>query len=431
MEISRAVSKWLCIIDPRITSCFRQIDTEVANHTLIKKLTFLTDEITDTSMNFALAENIPGMTFEEMFEEIGPQKEDIIRYCSNARINCTNITQIQTGQFPKCFVYDTRQEILGHTMSEGISNGIRLVFLTGGKLASIQWREYSKYVFVPSGFDNTFQIKSADGITIMINSPGEKPDPDQQGITVSPGYLTLIALSGKETIRLPWPYSECTSSNHEMILLMENITKILGYQENGLPEDEQSVYTQQQCRSACLQRRILQKCHCLEREMKYTIPNIEKTHFCGTLGIEETHILLNKEQYNKSDCFTNATQLVSDKCSFVHKLINDMACVKQVKQQFAEDKLWDKLECYCPPPCYQYEYIVSISQSTWPTPGLETHAAYAHLVHDYNLAESFFKGVLNTTDSGNGSSSGNGPDSGYEYGSGSGFDYSKTDDLLE
>ena len=415
IEILQSINGWGCMIDPRLT-CFRQIDTDVANHTLIKKLTFIADEVTSNSLSFALLQNIEGMTFEEIFEEIGPRKEETILYCSNAGINCENITQIQTGQFPKCFVYDTNQQIDGHT-DEGISNGLRLVLMTGGTLGSLAFKKYSDEVGVIIGFDNTFWPNSADGIKIMINSPGEKLDTDQ-GIVISPGYSTLIAISGKETIKLPWPYSDCTSSNHDMTLLMESVQKILGYGENYLVEDQKSVYTERQCRSACLQRLI---CHCLEQEMKHTIPNIEKTHFCGTLGIEETHILLNKEQYNKSDCFTNATQLVSDKCSFVHKLINDMACVKQVKQEFTKKKLSGDLECHCPPACYTYEYIVSTSQSPWPTPGPETQAAYANLVYSSNLDDSIFKDLRKHIDLGYGSGAGNGNGSRYSSGLDSGY----------
>ncbi len=48
------------------------------------------------------------------------------------------------------------------------------------------------------------------------------------GIDVSPGYSTLIALSGKETIRLPAPYSDCVNSDAELQLLREAVAKSTG-----------------------------------------------------------------------------------------------------------------------------------------------------------------------------------------------------------
>ncbi len=128
---------------------------------------------------------------------------------------------------------------------------------------------------------------------------------------------------------------------------------------------------------------------------------------CGTLGTEETNMFINPKKYNKSDCFDKATEVVTDKCSFVHKLIYDMACVKEVKEEFTKNKLSGNLPCLCPPACYSYEYIVSTSQSPWPQPGPETTAAYGKLVYPDKLN---FTAVSNVTvssddDSGSGESS--------------------------
>ena len=382
-------------------------------------------------------QNIHDFTFEEIFDDIGPGLGDTIRHCSNAGFNCENITQIQSGMFSKCFVYDIKQQV--PISDEGLSNGLNLIFMTGGNLASQAFLQYSNEVWIYTGFQNAFRPYSADGMRIMINSPGEKPDATEQGINISPGYSTLIALTGKETIRKPWPYSNCVNSNHEVQLLHMIVMKRLGYEEKDIIHGPESIYTKQQCQSACLNRLVLEQCDCLQPELKHTFPNVEKSRLCGTLGTAETQIVLNLEQHNKSDCVINATALISDRCNFIHKLINDMACVKKVKQQFTADKLSNTLNCQCPPVCYSYEYIVSISQSQWPTAGPETNEAYRRLIysseHDFEgfLNVNEFYGPQNDSNSGNEANSGDYGNSGSEVSSGddldSGLDYDPVEEV--
>ncbi len=377
-----------------------RIENELADHPLLKKLISIKEEIKSNSVAFPLFGNIHDVTFEEIFGDLGQHWNDTIRYCSNAGVNCGNITKTYSGEFPNCFVYDTKKQGAENTVLEdGLSNGITLIFMTGGNLATVAFRTKSppNEIALRTGYINTFRPNSADGFRIMLSSPGEMPDMDQQGINVSPGSSTLIAVTGKEITRLPWPHSQCTNTNQEMQLLKKTLLKSLGYKDDYF-QDLQSKYTQQQCRFACLQRHIFKTCSCLEFKMRNVLSNIEESIFCGTLSVADTNIHLNVEQYEKKNCFINASELVSDKCSFLHKMITDMACVKQVKQEFTQKKLSGNMECDCPPACYLYEYFMSTSQSPWPTPGPETHAAYAQLVEQ---AEWSFKGFLDAT--GNGS----------------------------
>ncbi len=377
-----------------------QFDNEVANHPLLMKLISIKEGIPSNLVAFPLFGNIQDMTFEEIFDDLGQHWEDTIRYCSNAGMNCTNITKTYSGEFPNCFVYDTKEQGTKDTvLDEGLSNGLTLILMTGGHLATLDFRARTlpDEISLNTGYANTFWPNSADGFRIMLSGPGEKPDMDEQGVNISPGSSTLIAVTGKEIIRLSWPYSACTNTNQEMQLLLNTLVKSLNYKAEYF-EDLKSKYTQQQCRSACLQRHIFKRCSCLEFKMRNIFSNIEKSIFCGTLSVADTNILLNVEQYDRLTCFTNATELVSDKCNFLHKMINDTACVKQVKQEFTQKKLSGNMECDCPPACYSYEYFVSTSQSPWPNPGPETHAAYAQLVHN---AQWSFKGFLDAT--GNGS----------------------------
>ncbi len=229
------------------------------------------------------------------------------------------------------------------------------------------------------GFKNTIFPSSSDGLRVTIDIPSVIPDPDQQGIDVSPGYATLIAIAGKEVIRLPWPYGSCTDTDYELKLLRESVSKLHGYKRTNFAEDGHSAYSQQQCQSACLQRLILKECKCLDLKSRLPFPDIEGKLLCGTLGEAGMDMLLNGDKYNTGNCHY---ELIDDKCNFLHKMINDLACVKKVTDMFNEEKVSGDSECNCPAACHSYEYIMTVSQSKWPASGFETDAAYMKFVED-------------------------------------------------
>ncbi len=75
-------------------------------------------------------------------------------------------------------------------------------------------------------------------------------------------------------------------------------------------------------------------------------------------------------------------QLVTDKCKFLHKMINDLTCVKKVTDTFNKKKLSGETDCMCPEACYSYEYVMTVSQSKWPSAGFEMDAAYVKFVEN-------------------------------------------------
>ncbi len=140
------------------------------------------------------------------------------------------------------------------------------------------------------------------------------------------------------------------------------------------------MYTSQSCRSACLQRLIWERCHCLDLKLKLPFPDIDGKLLCGALGEKEMDILLNLSQNlpksDKERCLFNLSQVISDNCSHIHKIINDLYCVKAVKDDYKKREWLDESLCTCNPACHSYEYDITISDSPWPAPGPETHAAY-------------------------------------------------------
>ncbi len=146
-------------------------------------------------------------------------------------------------------------------------------------------------------------------------------------------------------------------------------------QSTNTTDNQLSTYTQQDCRSACLQRAIWTNCHCLDLESKLPFEDLDGSLLCGFLSRSDMKIFLQLNKYNKTACIRNATQLISQKCNFLHKLINDLACVEDVKEKHILQP-----DCNCPAPCYRYDYEVSVTQTPWPEAGFEMNAAYVTLV---------------------------------------------------
>ncbi len=347
----------------------------------------------DKTVAFTLLRNIPNMTFETIFEDIGPSVGDTIRYCSNAGSKCGTITQLHYGNFPKCFNYETAQNNRGRTLSnEGITRGVTMVLNTGVQLTSVALQRRlleEQEAFVPPPiFQNNFYPFAANGIRLMINSPGVMPNMDKEGINIIPGHSTLIAVSGKEITRLSSPYSDCTNTDYEMKMLRENVSQSLGFRLSLLDGDDgMSTYTQQQCRTACLQREIWGKCKCLDSFLDLPFKNLDSSVLCSNPAKTEMNIFLKPESYNKSHCFRNLTDLISDGCRFLHKMINDLVCVKEVKEKYEERKMSGESECRCPPACHSYQYDMTISQALWPAAGIETQEVYYNLLEKDNFKQ--------------------------------------------
>ena len=207
---------------------------------------------------------------------------------------------------------------------------------------------------------------------------------DQKAIDISAGFHTLVAISGKEIVRQSAPYSSCTHTNLESQLLREEVSQMLGYQPSKVKGDKASIYTQYECRVSCLQRKIWRKCQCLSLDLTLPYKNIAGHLLCGTLGDRDMDVFLKADDSEKGSCFEEIEKLVSENCTFLHKMITDLACVREEKQKFTEKKLSGQSDCNCEDACYSYEYEVTISQSRWPSPGFETHAAYDKLIAAFN-----------------------------------------------
>ncbi len=143
----------------------------------------------------------------------------------------------------------------------------------------------------------------------------------------------------------------------------------------------EASYSPFNCRSACLQRLIWDECHCLDFGLK--LPFFQPSLFCGAFGENVTNakMFFNPKKYNREHCLDwNKDNLELEECSFLHNVVDSLACMKRVKHIHAQDEHMGGHKCSCPAACKSYEYDLKISQSIWPASGIETDTAYSKLV---------------------------------------------------
>ncbi len=382
-------------------------DEEEGSAGIIGKLTSLKDDIGKKSVAYALLRNVPEMSFHDIFDELGHQQEDTIRNCSNNGIKCKGIDAIDSGLFPQCYQYETSENMAIQRISdEGISSGVSFILMTAGQLGSLALKA-EQQTFVFFAFDNTYSSYSADGMRLMITSPGEIPDMNERGINLSPGFSYLISMTGKEVKRLSWPYSSCTEKNEEFEMLQESVRKSKEFKPSGSDLDYEYVqYTADECRASCYQRFIYQECNCLDVNSILPYPSRSLSLIlCGTLSDDEMNKFLNESNQDTKACFQSATTFSSAKCRFMHQWIEDLFCLKEAKQKYAQRRRAGQHDCNCPSACQSFHYDLSVTSSRWPSPGAEMNAAYQELVfrpeHKWNFGYNEDENVEGASGSGN------------------------------
>ena len=217
----------------------------------------------------------------------------------------------------------------------------------------------------------------ASGIRLVIDRPDVIPDPSMNGIDVSPGFTTLIGIKGREIKRLKEPYSDCSDENIEINKLAEIVAEKMNISndDNVTIETWDTAYQVVDCRGACLNRLIFEHCNCLD--LSLMMPVVDSSLLCGNPG-EGGEKLFDFEDRSWDKCF-HTDHLEADECSFLHKIFEDLSCMRKVKSQHVEDEHNTGSVCDCPPPCASFEYDLTISQSEWPSPGPELDAAYSML----------------------------------------------------
>ncbi len=148
--------------------------TVTSNVNLYNKMLSTFDQIGSTTMLFTMLRNTQNTTFEQVIDNLVDNRENVISYCTNGKAKCTNFTQLSAGPFPRCFRYDTSQDMANEEFNDGIPSGIQLVLMSAGQLMSLEYDKVSAITdHVPNSrlFSNTFSPLSSNGIQLSITRP--------------------------------------------------------------------------------------------------------------------------------------------------------------------------------------------------------------------------------------------------------------------
>ncbi|GFT61879.1 amiloride-sensitive sodium channel subunit beta [Nephila pilipes] len=158
---------------------------------------------------------------------IGHQLTDLIENCSFAGKPCKgHFSVFANGQYGNCF---TLNEFSGFSIS-----ALATKFIDKSKGLEITLNaETSQYV----------PISQTVGFRIVIHDPSEEPNPEGNGISVSPGYETNILLRQSLIKRLPAPYTD----------------QCVFYSSTSPFGKSQAL-----CMQACVQEYNYAKCECIE-----------------------------------------------------------------------------------------------------------------------------------------------------------------------
>ena len=167
-------------------------------------------------------------------------------------INCANVIKpVSNAKFFKCYTMHLSDDIIQKIRS------LALIFYINN---------------FPALADNFMSVDpsrpSANGIRVIIHSPGTRPHSDD-GFDVGPGTETTIKIIPTKRTRLDKPYNPngCTSQPY-----LDGST---------------DLYTTNACVQICLQEQILNQCNCLSNSYKFSASQLSRANStkCGNMSL--------------------------------------------------------------------------------------------------------------------------------------------------
>ncbi|XP_078346962.1 acid-sensing ion channel 1-like [Oculina patagonica] len=234
----------------------------------------------------------------KIVKEAGHNISDMLLDCSFQQESCSS-KEFSIEVFPKhglCYTFNSGKP------------GYPLHFITAGGRAN------ALVLFLmaqPTQYYGPYSTGTT-GFRVLVHDQNDWPDVENQGIDVSPGFLTTIPIKRHKIIRLPSPYkSNCG----------EKQLKLVPY------------YSRSACLFECLTRTVVDKCHC---RVLGTDPSdkLNTTRYCGP-----TEIVL---------------------------------CAEVIQG----DLLVNDTSCDCPLECEIVAYDVQVFSSTFPSKTFNTTASY-------------------------------------------------------
>ncbi|XP_070183989.1 degenerin unc-8-like [Littorina saxatilis] len=186
----------------------------------------------------------------------GHQLEDMLIQCSYHDAKCSadkNFTEFDNQKYGNCYTFN--KEVTADSVSKsGPVHGVKL-------LLNAETDEYS-------------QITDAVGFKLVIHPPDQMPFPEDEGVLVSPGFSTSIAVSKLDIKRTEAPYGRCVNygKNDHLHLNMYADLFDVGYSDKA-------------CHRTCFQRAMVDDCECCHRDFPCYITTVNDeqldVNFCN------------------------------------------------------------------------------------------------------------------------------------------------------
>ncbi|XP_070537870.1 acid-sensing ion channel 1A-like [Ptychodera flava] len=187
------------------------------------------ESIYDGIMNLTIPNHVTfgfGNTLLDFVEMCAHEAKDMIKSCSFGGLPCgpENFTRVITN-YGVCFTFNSAEHgFINQVKNEGQRYGLKL-------LLHAEENQYSA-------------PRTEVGFRLMVHGQDEIPDIANQGISISPGASTSIALTTTTVTNLGYPYGNCVKDVHRNLKYF-----------NG-------SYSVSKCWIECETNYIVQQCNC-------------------------------------------------------------------------------------------------------------------------------------------------------------------------
>ncbi|XP_071794574.1 acid-sensing ion channel 1A-like [Asterias amurensis] len=195
----------------------------------------LTDHYYDISL--AALNIVAKMPYEERFST-GHNLTSMLLTCTFEGYTCrpTNFTQFYNAIYGNCYTFNFFSENVKKVSRAGPLYGLTMELF-------IERDEYLS------------SLQQSAGLRVMVGSQNQMPFPEDEGITVSPGQETFIAVKKVKLDRKKAPFiTNCTTTHSTIFSDIFNVS-----------------YSKQACEKSCLAGFVLKSCGCADQRYGYNI----------------------------------------------------------------------------------------------------------------------------------------------------------------
>ncbi len=194
------------------------------------------DDLMSENVFFTLSDNrwLPVEWLDKGRWHLDQSEMDLLKtvtlLCEKGTLTCRHFEKLtitlQMYSYQKCLTLDMFMDgPMEEAISAGIKNGLTLIIMAENTLFSAAFN-YSLDHPIP-GMQNILSPTTAmKGIRIIVNEPGAFLDPpDLDGTDVPPGVAATIGLTARKIHHLPHPYTNCSVTNSEAVMLKKAIKR--------------------------------------------------------------------------------------------------------------------------------------------------------------------------------------------------------------